>query len=525
MLASRMESTGEKNRIQASQATANLLIEAGKGSWIIPRGEKVTAKGKGEMQTYWIAGKGQNNGRKLERSNSGGLEGMSRSLPKQVSTRHLQLQVKNTPVNDEKYRRMIEWQVDLLAQMLKKIQWVRLGKHEKIGSRSRTSSIDDTSVASHENAIVLDEVSDVIEFPQADHTQGPEWTHPDSIELEAGVVQQLRKYVTSIAGLYRLNTFHNFEHASHVTQAIQKFLHRIEADTEKVGDASATESARHTELGAVLSDPFVSFAIVFAGLVHDVDHPGMSNEQIIKEDPHLAEFYRHRSVNEQNSVDIAWGMLLEPAYGDLLRCICEDEVERRLFRQILVNSVIATDLFDKDMQDSRETRWNRAFVGASHSEANNATHASDRRDMTNLKITLVTEYMMQAADLAHTMQHWNIYHKFNQSLFEEQYATYESGRSDTDPSRNWHKGELEFFDKIVLPLAEKLDKCGVFGVASQECLAYARANKQELVAKGEDVVRDMASKLQQRKFMSTMKKTPGDVKGGDRRQRRFSTMA
>ena len=52
--ASRMESTGERDRIQMSQETANLLLAAGKSSWIRPREDKVVAKGKGEMSTYWL---------------------------------------------------------------------------------------------------------------------------------------------------------------------------------------------------------------------------------------------------------------------------------------------------------------------------------------------------------------------------------------------------------------------------------------------------------------------------------------
>lgn len=52
--ASRMESTGQRNRIQASQATADLLILAGKSNWIQSREELVNAKGKGQVQTYWI---------------------------------------------------------------------------------------------------------------------------------------------------------------------------------------------------------------------------------------------------------------------------------------------------------------------------------------------------------------------------------------------------------------------------------------------------------------------------------------
>jgi class 3 adenylate cyclase len=52
--ASRMESNGERGRIHVSQATADALIAKGKSSWVVARPDKITAKGKGEMQTYWV---------------------------------------------------------------------------------------------------------------------------------------------------------------------------------------------------------------------------------------------------------------------------------------------------------------------------------------------------------------------------------------------------------------------------------------------------------------------------------------
>ena len=52
--ASRMESTGEKNRIQVSEKTADLLSQAGKGHWLIPREDVVEAKGKGMLKTFWL---------------------------------------------------------------------------------------------------------------------------------------------------------------------------------------------------------------------------------------------------------------------------------------------------------------------------------------------------------------------------------------------------------------------------------------------------------------------------------------
>ena len=48
-----MESNGVCNRIHVSQATADLLIQANKGNWLTPREDKVFAKGKGYMQTYF----------------------------------------------------------------------------------------------------------------------------------------------------------------------------------------------------------------------------------------------------------------------------------------------------------------------------------------------------------------------------------------------------------------------------------------------------------------------------------------
>jgi Adenylate and Guanylate cyclase catalytic domain len=49
-----METTGIMGKIHVSQETADALIVAGKSSWLITREEKIVAKGKGSMQTYYI---------------------------------------------------------------------------------------------------------------------------------------------------------------------------------------------------------------------------------------------------------------------------------------------------------------------------------------------------------------------------------------------------------------------------------------------------------------------------------------
>ena len=51
-----MESTGSKGRIQVSEQTVEELRMSGFAHWAVPRENRIEAKGKGSMQTYWIDG-------------------------------------------------------------------------------------------------------------------------------------------------------------------------------------------------------------------------------------------------------------------------------------------------------------------------------------------------------------------------------------------------------------------------------------------------------------------------------------
>ena len=43
----------------------------------------------------------------------------------------------------------------------------------------------------------------------------------------------------------------------------------------------------------------------------------------------------------------------------------------------------------------------------------------------------------QASDIAHTMQHWHIYRKWNERLFEEMNTAFLQGRAEKDPAEFW----------------------------------------------------------------------------------------
>jgi class 3 adenylate cyclase len=52
--AARMESNSFKGRVQVSETTAQLLMQAKKQRWLIQREDPIDAKGKGHLQTYWL---------------------------------------------------------------------------------------------------------------------------------------------------------------------------------------------------------------------------------------------------------------------------------------------------------------------------------------------------------------------------------------------------------------------------------------------------------------------------------------
>lgn len=253
----------------------------------------------------------------------------------------------------------------------------------------------------------------------------------------------------------------------------------------------AVASDLHDYTYGITSDPLSHFAIMISTLIHDVDHTGVSNAQRGIEDPEMAERYKSRSVAEQNSIDLAWSLLMHDSFQNLQKAIFATETEVKRFRQLMVNLVMATDIFDKDQKATRNIRWDKVF----HSDLRESVDDSEFR---NLKAMIVIEHIMQAADVSHTMQHWQVYTKWNERLFHEMYRAYESGRSTKDPSEGWYKGELWFFDNYVIPLAKKLDECGVFGVTSDECLNYALSNRKEWELKGEQIVEDMVSRRKKR---------------------------
>jgi hypothetical protein len=78
------------------------------------------------------------------------------------------------------------------------------------------------------------------------------------------------------------------------------------------------------------------------------------------------------------------------------------------------------------------------------------------------------------------------------------YSAYLSGRGgESDPSQGWYKGELWFFDNYIIPLANRLKECGVFGASYAELLDFACDNRMEWEQKGLAIVAEMVEEFNQ----------------------------
>lgn len=71
-----------------------------------------------------------------------------------------------------------------------------------------------------------------------------------------------------------------------------------------------------------------------------VDHTGVPNTILLKEDPTKSQYYKGRSVAEQNSVDLAWEMLMQDDFRDFREALYTTQEELLRFRQLVVNSVM-----------------------------------------------------------------------------------------------------------------------------------------------------------------------------------------
>jgi Adenylate and Guanylate cyclase catalytic domain len=203
-----MESTGLRDRIHISQETADLLVVSGKSHWVVSREDKVVAKGKGELTTYWLVPKDETAQSVLGGSDTVDGDQYDRLAP-EMSGEQLGAQMVPNSAKNQKIQRMIDWNCDILMQLLRLV----VAKREALGEESMRL-VGDSNLDNLESDIghvgsAVTEIHEMIELPGYDSAAYQ--IDPESVIINDDVAAQLHSYVTVIASMYRDNPFHNFE--------------------------------------------------------------------------------------------------------------------------------------------------------------------------------------------------------------------------------------------------------------------------------------------------------------------------
>ena len=184
-----MESSGVVGKIHVSSATADILTKSGKEYWLQKRDEVVHLKGIGSVQTFFLtfANQSSDYGESVQSGNEQGDELVTKSSMKDAMSR------------------LIDWNVSTLFGLLKRVVASRSFRETK-----QLGSIVEFIHSAGES--FLDEVAEIVPVASGKRV----YVQDGDAEIPSCVEEQLHHFVSTIAGLYRDNAFHSFQHASHV---------------------------------------------------------------------------------------------------------------------------------------------------------------------------------------------------------------------------------------------------------------------------------------------------------------------
>lgn len=179
------------------------------------------------------------------------------------------------------------------------------------------------------------------------------------------VLLQLSEFIRRMLVGYKDVPYHNRKHAYHVVLSTTKLMDMM------IGSGARTYGIKH--------DPIALFAMVFAALIHDVEHQGIPNRQLALEDDRLAVLYNDQSMAENWSLYVAFSEFLQDEFVDLRNALfnkdldnnngdengsiaqLSEQVEYRRFRKLVINLVLSTDLASPERTQIGKSKWKEAF--------------------------------------------------------------------------------------------------------------------------------------------------------------------
>jgi hypothetical protein len=208
-------------------------------NWIRMREDRIVAKGKGELVSYWLETKTMNVGGQSNRSSETGVGSSYEDAEQDIDCKFTGIENANRFKSvSAKTERLIDWNTDVLCRLLKQIM-IRRG-----GTTSTEPCIESKDIDLNKGLMVIvkknpfDEVKEIIALPPLSNIKALHGLL--DIEVPKNGIEQLRDYVSQIAAMYNNNPFHNFEHVgtwielltffhffTALTQFAVYFFHRI----------------------------------------------------------------------------------------------------------------------------------------------------------------------------------------------------------------------------------------------------------------------------------------------------------
>lgn len=228
----------------------------------------------------------------------------------------------------------------------------------------------------------------------------------------------------------RDNPFHNSLHAADVTQSTHVLLNTPALD-------------------AVFT-PIETCAALFAACVHDVDHPGLTNQFLVNSSSELALMYNDESVLENHHLAVAFKLLQNEGCDIFINL---HKKQRQTLRKMVIDMVLSTDM-SKHMSllaDLKTMVETKKVAGSGVLLLDNYT---DRIQ--------VLENLVHCADLSNPTKPLPLYKRWVALLMEEFFQQGDREREhgmDISPMCDRHNATIEksqvgFIDYIVHPLWE-----------------------------------------------------------------------
>ncbi|TGZ67729.1 hypothetical protein CRM22_004620, partial [Opisthorchis felineus] len=240
----------------------------------------------------------------------------------------------------------------------------------------------------------------------------------------------LVRYANLIEEKYNDVPYHNRVHAADVLQSTHVLL-----------NASA--------LMSVFTDLEV-MAVLFACAIHDVDHPGLTNQFLINTNNELAILYNDTSVLENHHLAVGFQLLTRPGC-DILENV--PKKQRLSLRRMVIDMVLATDM-SKHMSLLADLKTMVETKKVAGSGILTLDNYSDRMQ--------ILQNMIHCADLSNPTKSLNLYRQWNARIMEEHFRQGDRERErglDLSPmcdrtTASIEKTQVSFIDYIVHPLWE-----------------------------------------------------------------------